>query len=119
MSVADPLGYQDPNGTRVHERPSAEVQIAVSSEEQNPSLTHMPSPRATMNPALPAAAASSRSSIGMSPASSERDRVQAVAGGGREDFEGLMVSVAGCLDEISPHALSIVGTPRVGPCRLV
>ena len=38
------------------------------------------------------------------------DRVQAIAGGGREDFECLVVSAARRLDEIAPHTLSITGT---------
>ena len=38
------------------------------------------------------------------------DRVQAITGGGREDFERLVVSVACRLDEIAPHSLSITHT---------
>jgi hypothetical protein len=35
------------------------------------------------------------------------DRVQAVPGRGREDFERFVISACCCLDEISPHTLSI------------
>ena len=40
-------------------------------------------------------------------------RIQAIAGGGREDFECLVVSAAGRLDEISPHTLSITSTASI------
>jgi hypothetical protein len=35
---------------------------------------------------------------------------KAIAGGGREDFKCLVVSVACCRDEIAPHPLSITNT---------
>jgi hypothetical protein len=44
------------------------------------------------------------------------DRVKAIASGGREDFECLMVSAGCSLDEIAPHSFSISGTSRSGAC---
>ena len=42
------------------------------------------------------------------------DRVEAITGGGREDFKSLVIAASGRLDEIAPHARSITCTNRSG-----
>ena len=45
-----------------------------------------------------------------SPKDQPSDRVQAITGGGREDFKCLVVSAPPRLNELAPHSLSISGT---------
>ena len=52
---------------------------------------------------------------GRVPKDETSNRVEAISSGGREDFEGLVVSATGSLDEISPHSLSISGRRLRGP----